>query len=346
MTTPELLYEIETDILNKIVGLLVSGDINKPSGQWQLERLADMGKLTTEVQAVVNKYRDVIADMNYTDMEQTAQSALDEINRVIPQEVKITPAMKSAIDSWVNSANGDINTSLAKLAEQAGASYVNAINKAVLANLTGSNTLQQSVEQATTDAINSGITVFTDSAGRKWTPESYSRMVITSNQRRVATDIMMGAADAIGTDLIGVSSHAGARPLCAPNQGKIYSRSGTSKKYPAWSTTSYGQVAGLLGINCGHIVYPYTEGMPWPYEPTADTDKNTEQYEQSQEQRKIERAIRDSKRKAQLYETEGDADKAAQYKQKTKEYQQAMRDFIDETGRTRRRDREQIYGGK
>lgn len=346
MTTPELLYQIETQILDKIVSLLVSGDIDKPAGQWQLERLADLGKLNHEVQAVIDKYREVIKSGTYTDIEQTADNVLKDINRVIPQKVTLSPAVQQTIESWVNSANGDINLALAKLAEQGGAAYVNAINKAVLANLTGENTLQQSIEQATTDAINSGIDVFTDTAGRKWTPESYSRMLIRTNQRRVATDIMFNAADDLGTDLIGVSSHLGARELCAPYQGRVFSRTGRTPNYPLWSETSYGQAAGLLGINCGHNIYPVTPGMKWPYEPTADMDKNAEQYEQSQKQRKIERAIRDSKRKAQLYETAGDTDKAAQYKQKTKDYQQAMRDFIDETGRTRRRDREQIYGKK
>jgi hypothetical protein len=166
---------------------------------------------------------------------------------------------------------------------------------------------------------------------------------------------MFNAADQLETDLVGFSSHAGARPLCAPYQGRIFSRTGNTPGYDKLSDTSYGQAAGLLGVNCGHNMYPYTPDMTWPYKPTPDAAENAKQYADSQTQRKIERNIRDAKRKAQMNtaaaakSTDKDEKaayqrKADHYKQRVKEQQQKMREFIEDTGRTRRSDREQIYG--
>jgi hypothetical protein len=60
-----------------------------------------------------------------------------------------------------------------------------------------------------------------------------------------------------GNDLYQVSSHAGARPLCYPWQGKVIARAGPHGstidldgnviEVYAQSETSYGQPAGLFG---------------------------------------------------------------------------------------------------
>ena len=69
-------------------------------------------------------------------------------------------------------------------------------------------------------------------------------------------------------DLISIPAHSGARELCAKDQGKIYSRSnqtgtytdydGTSGKFYPYNITSFGQMAGLFGVNCRHAQYAFT----------------------------------------------------------------------------------------
>ena len=93
-------------------------------------------------------------------------------------------------------------------------------------------------------------------------------------------------------------------------------------------------------INCGHYPIPVVPGVSIPHgadniEPKAQNDKA---YEESQQQRALERQIREAKR---VVEMEGplatDKDK-----DRVKDLQAQMRDFINETGRTRRYDREQV----
>uniref|UniRef100_UPI000361946C phage minor capsid protein n=1 Tax=Streptococcus sobrinus TaxID=1310 RepID=UPI000361946C len=132
-------------------------------------------------------------------------------------------------------------------------------------------------------------------------------------------------------------------PKCFQDQGKIYSLSGKHKKYKALSDTSYGEPDGLFGINCSHIRYPYIEGISIQrYFPHADIEENRRIYKQSQQQRHLERQIRKAKKEARVMDAIGDKEGVKQAKAKVSQRQQAMRDFIKETKRTRRYDRERI----
>lgn len=103
-----------------------------------------------------------------------------------------------------------------------------------------------------------------------------------------------------GHDLVQTSSHGGARPSHAKWQGRVFSLSGKSKKYPPFSRTGYGAVDGLCGANCKHDFGIYVEGQPLRYErdPDGGDEKREERYQAEQKQREIERGIRATKREA------------------------------------------------
>jgi hypothetical protein len=250
--------------------------------------------------------------------------------------------MRDIINTWVSSAVSKTNIAMATLAQSAGKKYVAAVSKASLSVVTGTDTLQKSVMRSIGELEK--LDAFVDKAGRTWTPEGYVKMVVRDNQRRVSTETMFQAAREGDTDLVEVSSHAGARPKCAPYQGKIFSISGTHPKYPPLSSTSYGEPDGLNGINCGHIFYPFWEGVSKKTYSPFPAKENKETYEQSQQQRAYERKIRYYKRKEAIArDTVGGEQEAAKWKARVKESQAELRGFIDETGRTRQRDREAIY---
>jgi hypothetical protein len=174
-------------------------------------------------------------------------------------------------------------------------------------------------------------------------------MVVKTNMGNAANQVSFDIGDDYGTDLIEISSHSGARPGCEPYQGNVYSRRGENKGYDAFNTTTYGQAAGILGINCGHVAYPFFEGLSTQtYRPTPSKRENDRVYAESQKQRYLERDIRAAKRKLSVAESTKDpeikAKLTAQAKQRVKDKQANMRNFIDETKRTRRYAREQIPG--
>ena len=140
--------------------------------------------------------------------------------------------------------------------------------------------------------------------------------------------------------------------MCYPYQGKFYSWDNTAGtielgdgsvvSYEPINSTSYGQPAGLFGINCGHYPIPIIAGVTIPHgaDNIQPEEENDKAYALSQEQRALERKIREAKR---LVEMAGDS-ATPEDKQKVKDAQAQMREFIAKTGRTRRYDREQIGG--
>ena len=95
-------------------------------------------------------------------------------------------------------------------------------------------------------------------------------------------------------------------------------------------------------INCGHYPIPIIAGVTIPHgaDNIQPQEENDKAYALSQEQRALERKIREAKR---LVEMAGDS-ATPEDKQKVKDAQAQMREFIAKTGRTRRYDREQIGG--
>ena len=341
----QLVYQLETDILGRIAYYLSRGSV--ASADWQTMKLRDLGLLSYDVQRIINKYRGRILLQTGREVEASADDILRLIRENSPKGKKLvatrTPAMRDIINTWVSSATSKTNIAMATLAQSAGKKYVASVSKASLSVVTGTDTLQKSVMRSIGELEK--LDAFVDSAGRTWTPEGYVKMVVRSNQRRVSTETMFQAAREGDANLVEISSHAGARPGCAPYQGRVFWLNTPVDGYDSfYNQTTYGQPDGLLGINCGHIAYPFWEGVSEKTYSPFPSEENKETYEQSQQQRAYERNIRYYKRKEAIArDTVGGEQEAAKWKARVKESQAELRGFIDETGRTRQRDREAIY---
>ena len=343
----DLLYLAETDILEKIAQLLSRGSV--ASADWKYAMLKDLGYLNSFVEDVIRRYRQGILDETGFALERAMLESLDKADTILgPLPTPLNPApgatpeMMAMLDTWQRTAKGSMNLAMAKLLENSGPLYVDTINKATLSVLSGAESRQNALRSAIGEWIDNGIPSIKDAADRTWSTEAYGNMVIRTNVGRVATETQFQRMEEYGVDLLEVSSHVGARPGCAPYQGRIFSRSGTSSKYPPFSETSFGEAAGLFGINCGHVQYPFIEGLSTKTYSTYPEVRNDAAYENSQKQRKIERSIRSAKREKIVAEGTKDQVLIDKANKRIKNQQAAMREFIDETGRTRRRDREQI----
>ena len=100
----------------------------------------------------------------------------------------------------------------------------------------------------------------------------------------------------------------------------------------------------MKGVNCRHTFWAFVEGISTPidYDKLGypDKEENERIYEESQEQRRLEREIRAIKREIAALEGLGEDSASASLRLKRK--QAELRAFIDSTGRTRRRNREWI----
>ena len=134
-------------------------------------------------------------------------------------------------------------------------------------------------------------------------------------------------------DLVIVSFHADSCPLCGPWEGQILSISGKSDQYPSLDEAI---ADGLFHPNCGHSLGAYIPGLT---ERPTQEQLGKGDFEEAQQQRKLERDIRRWKQREAVAITDEEKKKAAA---KVREKQAALREFVDTTGRNRQRDRERI----
>lgn len=78
-----------------------------------------------------------------------------------------------------------------------------------------------------------GVTAFVDKAGRKWSLHTYSSMVLRTTSRQA--EVLSVLTQDQEWDLYKISKHGTTCKLCAPYEGRVYSRSGTSREFPPLS---------------------------------------------------------------------------------------------------------------
>ena len=108
----------------------------------------------------------------------------------------------------------------------------------------------------------------------------------------------------------------------------------------ALDETTYGEPAGLFGINCGHHPELFIPGATKVPEVRQNEEQNAKQYAESQQQRKLEREFRKARLDADVAKAQGDEEGLAKAKAKLKDADEKLSKFERETGRRRRRERE------
>ena len=344
MTAAALIYEVESEMLANLVRLLTRGSIG--SAEWQVRALQSLGLLEQINAATIKAHRDEIAKAAQDEIRRLAASRMSMVDAASDMAGEVTrlPDLRTAaiLTKWEAEVSRKLDTIYATMLRSAGDRYVETVKVATVKTALGMSG-RKAVAEIVQGWADLGLPGFKDAAGREWTPEAYASTLVRSSSTQAATATQFARMDELGEDLVEVSSHLGARPKCAPYQGRIYSLSGKSSVYPPFSSTSYGDPGGLLGINCRHILYPYFSGTEKTYRPYSE-ERNDAAYKRSQEQRSIERSIRGAKRELDLAQKTGDEATIAAAKSKISERQKVMRGFIDDTGRRRDYDREQIRG--
>ena len=229
-----------------------------------------------------------------------------------------------------------------------------ALDTAAGETITGVSSWNQALKHATDRLKEGGITGFVDHAGRQWPAEAYVAMDIRTTVFNTGRAAVWETNQDFGNDLYLVSYHDGARPLCYPWQNKVISATdnartvqdldGNTIQVIAQSETSYGEPAGLFGINCKHYPTPFIPGVSVADGKPQDPEANERTYNESQEQRRLERKLREEKRDLQMMKAQGaPEDQIAKQREKVRQSSTDIDDFCKETGRARHRDREAVY---
>ena len=378
-----VLLDMEDDILREIAAQLSrDGDISDTS-KWRIRQLARAGRFDKRAAAIIAGYSEVEdgqamdavlaaaeTEIGYLDNAVQAANAagLSEYFSDIPAEESALGAAKA----FQRQAASDLNLVNTVMGYKAGSAYVNAVNaiyrdtaegrqgaldimgKGAAKAVSGQMSLQEATRKTIRELAQKGIPAFVDKRGREWSPEAYVMMDMRSTLGNTARAAQNARCDEYGINLIEVSSHMGARPLCATYQGRIFSRDGSKGVttdgaggkiyYTPLSETSYGQPAGLFGINCGHVQYPFVPGINFQRYFPYPKEENDRRYMQFQQQRAMERGIRAAKRECMMLQETGDTEGLQKASLRLRNQREKYRAYCKETGLKQHNDRTQVYG--
>lgn len=364
----DLYTGLETDLLANIAAFLTAEQADMPSAQWKIQMLAQLGALDRKNLRTITQYVKNVPRMLQDTLQAGVLSALEDLEPGFRQMVldgilqgtdtPVEDTMARALKAYARQAKKSMNmvntvmrykardaahkaiNDTAELADKQ--EFLNVLNKAAGKTVSGIESRQAAMRQCIKEMTDKGIPAFVDKRGREWSPEAYVNMAIRTTAANTAQQAQFDRMDDYGLNLVEVSSHSGARPKCAKDQGKIFNRSGGGGyttdlhgrkiRYYAWSESSYGEPDGILGINCGHQIYPFTPGVSYQTYFPEPKEENAEAYKKSQQQRELERRVRKSKRECMMLETAGDPEGARQAQQLLKQRQDALRQFCGDNG--------------
>lgn len=234
---------------------------------------------------------------------------------------------------------GKLNQLNSRITRFADDVYRAVVADAATAQVLSNATPAEAQHEAYRKLVRQGITGFTDTRGRNWELSAYVEMATRTAVERAFNVSHLDRMQSLGLDLFTVTDDGHPCPLCLPWQGKILSVAPDSR---ADATIADATGAGLFHPRCRHTLVGYIPGvtvMPTPREWTAEDQRR---YDESQQQRRLERDIRAAKRELAAAFT---PTMRSQAQFSVRRAQARMRAFIDQTGRVRNSRREQLNLG-
>ena len=350
--------ELEQDVIKDIARRVHKTDRWTETAELQVKALEKLGYSPAKIQAEVWKtlhadpdYKKIVAEntLEYkheitkkiNDIVKQAQAAGNDIigragNMDFADDVDIwaaqgrhlkkSPALEQIGGVMAKRLRGDLKT----LSQSTGfrtmgmpikvtQAYNHALDRAITNVASGAFSSSQAVEMAVDEMEKSGLRKIDFASGVTRNLDVAAMLAVRTTISQMAGEISLANAESLGTDLVEVSSHPGARTgeghgNHAAWQGKVYSISG--RPHPEESkrlgytieklsdATGYpDDPAGLKGYNCRHDFYPFIEGASEPNpmvkepDPVTIDGKTYTYYQATQKQRAIERELRELKRR-------------------------------------------------
>lgn len=329
--------------------------------EWRFAMLQKMGGLTKEIVRLVSRTIGVSEKQIYELINDQGLSVAKQMSNQLATTLGIKPQPISAdinaiIKSYGRQTFRDIdnNVNQTLLTTNYGENsvirvYQDIINRTTLDISTGRKTPQRALTDNILQWQDKGMkSALIDKGGHNWSLEGYTRTVLTSTANRVFNDVRVQSMKDYDTVLCVMTSHPASREACAPIQGKVVNIvPATDPRFdPEFDTIynhGYGKPAGTLGINCGHMLYPYVKGVSHNFQKEYDPEEAQANMDIQQKQRYYERSIRHKKLQLETAKRTGDEVAQRRLKKGIRGYQKKLRTIVkDNRFLARQYDRERV----
>ena len=327
--------ELEDWILQDIAMRLLKAEAMAGTTDMELYKLRQLGlhqneivkRLSALTQKSTAEIRGLLQDAVLTswDDDKSTLSRLG-IDAVSPLE---NPVVMELLDAEFKKTLGEVNNLTRSTMMQSQRDLMNMLNEAEMRVAAG----VQSYSAAVCDILDrygkTGIMIDYPTGTRR-TLEAAVRMCVVTSMNQTAAQVTNHYIAEHNVEYVLVSAHLGARtqgkgqPYLAGHdnwQGRCYKISGSEPDAPNLAeTTGYDIVngtghvlnpLGLHGYNCRHSHKPWNKSLRNPYldengNLKIDSEENRKVYELQQQQRAMERAIRQTKRQLLVKQAEID----------------------------------------
>lgn len=359
----DLYQRIESDLLLNVAARfsVLNGAPLSGMAAWQAEKLNELGALRAENIELLAKYSGLTEKAIVKTLTEAGYKAVEYDEGIYAKAYEkgllpnaATPLRASeGVKQILNAAVGNaknvlnlVNTTAVQSAQQA---FMDIVNQAYLETSLGVRSYGDAIRTAVRALADKGITGASYIKNGKtinYQIDTAVRKMILGSVSQTAGAVQMQRADDWDSNLVEVTSHIGARSSHAEWQGQVYWRKHPEKNYRSFENCHYGEPGiGLKGdAFCQHDFYPFFEGLNEQKNKPYDIEENERAYQESQQQRGLERDIRQQKRRILTAQAIGDRPTMLTAQLKLKEKEAELSDFLAKTGRTRRADRQQVYG--
>lgn len=328
-----------------------AGEITS-TADYQINRLIEMGKSREEVERIIKEalnatwpevfeMYDKVAEWEYVRNQEVYEQITDEF--IAPEDnewlIQLTEAIrKQTQDTMVNLSQSygfSVMMGGRRVFTPFAEYYQKYVDTAIQDVVTGGTDYNSAIRKVVTQMTNSGLRVVDYASGHTNRVDVAARRAVLTGVNQITAQISEHNAEKLGTDQFEVSWHPCARPDHQTWQGRVFS------KEELRTVCGYGTVTGLCGANCRHSFDPFIPGVSerlYPDDWLEEQNKREAQtkewngkqlnaYEQTQQQRKMETAMRAQRQKIRLLEEAG-ADKddimleKARYQGQLNEYKQ------------------------
>ena len=354
----DLYEQYNLSIIRDIARRLAKMGTITDTAAWQMQRIIESGKTFENAIAELAKLTGKSKEELTKTFTQAGIKSLrfdDEIYRkagLSPLPLNLSPAMAQTLAAGLAKTGNIMRNLTMTTAVSAQRLFINASDLAYLQVSSGAMSYDQAIRAAVKSVAAQGVSTIDYATGHQEQLDVAVRRTVLTGVSQTAAVLQTKRADEMGVDLVQTSAHYGARPEHVVWQGRIFSRSGTDRRYPDFVTsTGYGTGPGLGGWNCRHSFFPFFPGISQnAYDAETRKDlrnkkvtlagKEISMYDATQIQRGIERKIRYWKRQAAGMDAAG-LDASAENAQ-VATFQKQMRIFVSDTQLPRQAPRERI----
>lgn len=350
--------DAEARIMMRLAAALQQG-VEAPS--WETDVLARVQRLreeaTNDLASLNENYaREIEAKIASLYQGASAEMLRDIGQGLEPQQISSTQqrsAVKRLVREMTQGA-ASAGTSLLRVVDDAFREIVSDVVTSVVAR---GESKRDALKRATQTVFARGLPTFTDTKGRRWNAQDYVNMATRTGYAAAQIQGHEDALDANGLDLVIIQPGPRACPICDEWARKVLSRSGQTGTYYATNaltgkntsvkidgTLAEARKAGFQHPNCRCSLRAFIPGV------TQRSDINrppydAEGYARQQQQRGMEKSVRDAKIALANAQISGDPKAIAKAKQRLAQKQGALRDHLAANPYLKRRsDREQILG--